>query len=439
MDTLNINKRKILILGFAREGQSVYKYLRAATNNKIAIFDEKIQSSLNSSANEIITKDKNLDLFLGKKIESYKNVFCEYDLWIKSAGIPNKIISCPEDVLVTSSTNIFFEKCPGKIIGITGTKGKSTTSSLIYEILKSAGEKVILVGNIGTPCLDFLDKIDKETLVVFELSSHQLSTLKKSPHIAVFLNIYPEHLDYYDSMDDYVLAKSNITKFQSKNDFLIYNAKDVLVSEIARRSQAVLLPFGDFEISSYKSNLLGDFNQRNIEAALKVAGLLQIPQNISEKAIALFCPLKHRLENIGTFKNITFYNDSLATIPEATINALYAINGDLDTLILGGYNRKLSYKKLAEKILKSKIRNLIFFPTTGQLIWQEIIKLNPKGAEIYRHFNVSAMEDAVKLAYVYTRKNKVCLLSCASASFNLFKDYVDRGDQFKKFVEKLGK
>jgi UDP-N-acetylmuramoylalanine--D-glutamate ligase len=437
---MKINKyhgQKKLILGFAREGQSAYRYLRKLTDEKIGVFDCKKLSDLDKGAQTIIKEDKNLDLYLGQELRKTIHDLKQFRQWIKSAGIPNTQI--PKVIQnLTSPTNIFFDKCKGVIVGITGTKGKSTTSSLIYSILKKAGKKTILVGNIGTPCLDYLDEIEKDTIVVFELSSHQLSLLKKSPAVAVLLNIYPEHLDYYTTMDEYVNAKSKITAYQGVSDYLIYNENDLRVRKIALQSKASKISFGKDPITPYQTSLLGDFNQRNIEAAAKAARIFGVLEGDISNAVLNFSALKHRLEGVGEFQGITFYNDSLATIPEATIQAIDALGDKVQTIILGGYERKLSYIKLAEKLVLCKIRNFILFPTTGQRIWQEIIKLDSNYEINHFRFDVNTMEEAVRIAYKFTSKNHICLLSCASASFNLFLDYVDRGNQFKKYVEKIG-
>lgn len=441
MKIADLEKKKILITGFAREGLSTLKFLRKYFPKKrIGVFDEKTLTELEPLNQKFLSDDKNLDLYLGTNLT---DLFNKYDLIIKSAGIPNKII--PDEVLAktTSQTQIFFEEFEGVIIGVTGTKGKSTTASLIYEILKISGKKTVLLGNIGLPPLDQWENITKDTIVVFELSSHQLSTNKKSPHVAVLLNIYEEHLDYYKSFSDYVEAKAQITKYQTKDDYLVYNQDDKLVNSIAQKSLAQKVPFGQEELKNpttkiLETKLLGEFNRLNIMAATKVAGIFKVSEKDIQTAVRNFMPLEHRLELVVSYKQITFYNDSLATIPQATIVALDTLGEKVETIILGGFDRRVDYKNLARRLLNSSVKNLILFPTTGEKIWLEMTKLDKNATNKFQHFFVDNMKEAVRIAYKHTGPTKICLLSCASTSFNLFKDYRDRGNQFKKYVREFG-
>jgi len=264
---------------------------------------------------------------------------------------------------------------------------------------------------------------------VYELSSHQLYNLKKSPQIAIFLNIYPEHLDYYKNFREYVRAKANIARYQTKDDYLVFNSGDKLVREIAKKSKAKKIP------------IKGKYYSLNKAAAKAVGKIFKIPQKIIQKAIREFKPLPHRLELVGNYKRITFYNDALSTIPETAILAMEALGKRVQTIFLGGFDRKINFKKLAKFILKNKnIKNLILFPTTGEKIWKEILKLNTglTRVKLPKHFFVNNMPEAVKLAYENTQKGKICLLSCASTSFSIFRDYKEKGNLFKKYVKKQG-
>lgn len=437
-----LKNKKILLVGFAREGISSLNFLRRHfPKSKIGIFDQKKLSDLDQKAQKLIKKDKNLTLFLAQKdFGELKNIAKDFDFIIKSAGIPNKLLPLGIENKLTTQTAIFFDNFSGPIVGITGTKGKSTTSSLIYQIIKTSGKKTILLGNIGAPCLDYLEKIDKSTICVFEISSHQLSTLTKSPSISVILNIYPEHLDYYPNIESYIEAKANITKFQTPKDFLIYNNDDNHVRKIAAKSRAKRISFNQItaEKIKWKTNLEGPANKLNILAASLVGKILKIKPSITKKAIANFKPLPHRLEKVGEYKGITFYNDSLSTIPEATVSALQSLGSKIETLIAGGFDRGIDFKPAARAIIKSKIKNLILFPTTGKKIWQEILKNAPKAEKKYQYLFTAKMKDAVQFSYDHTKAGKICLLSSASPSFGVFKDYADRGNQFKKWVRFYG-
>jgi len=418
MDLNKLKDKQILILGFGREGRDNFWFLRKIFPKKIlGIADQKkIQISKSKFPKTIWHLGKN-----------YLQALKYYDAIIKSPGIPKKIIApfIKNKQKITSQTDIFLENCPGKVIGVTGTKGKSTTASLIYKILKAEGIKAHLVGNIGKPALQPLFSATSKDVYVYELSSHQLMNIKKSPHISVILNIFPEHLDYYRNFKEYVRVKSNITRYQGRKDYLIYNSGNNIVRKIAQKSKAKKIP------------IKGEFSILNKRAAIEVGRIFNIPEKKILKAVNNFKALPHRLEFVDTYKGIKFYNDSLATIPEATILAIETLGKDLQTIILGGFDRGQDFKNLAKIILKSKIGNLILFPTTGQRIWRETEKKRVKNTP--RYFFVDNMEDAVKLAYEYTQRGRICLLSPASASFNLFKDYEERGNLFKKLVRKFAK
>jgi len=438
-----LKNKKVLILGFEREGMDNFRFLRKVFPEKIlGIADQLEFGQLSEKAQKLIQDEKCsrlIRLHLGR---NYLKALKNYDVIIKSPGIPFKELSKSDfDYLkkITTQTEIFFDNCPGKIVGITGTKGKSTTASLIYKILKRGGTKAHLVGNIGKPVLNLLFSATPNDVYIYELSSHQLYNLKKSPHIAVFLNIYQEHLDYYRNFNEYVRAKANITRYQNENDYLVYNSQDKIVREIAKKSKAKKIPIpANYEfLMNIRIPLVGKFNLKNIMAAVAVGKIFGLPPLKIAKTIENFKPLPHRLEYIGIHKGIKFYNDSLSTIPETTIAALDGLGNNVETIFLGGFDRGISFKNLAKRILKSKIKNLILFPATGERIWREIVSLKRKNK--FRAFLVQNMKDAVKLAYQYTRKGKICLLSCASTSFSIFRDYKEKGNLFKKYVKKFAK
>ncbi len=417
----DLKGKKILILGLGREGRDNFRFLRKIFPGKVLGIGDR-----NENVKCQMSSVKNVKWHLGK---NYLKVLKNYDVIIKSPGIPFKlpeIQKARKAGKITSQTEIFFENCPGKIIGVTGTKGKSTTASLIYQILKQGGVKAHLVGNIGKPVLSLLFKAKPDDVYIYELSSHQLYNLKKSPQIAILLNIYPEHLNYYKDFKEYAAAKANITLYQNKNDYLIFNPRDKIVSKIAKKSKAKKIP------------IKGKYYSLDKEAAKAVGKIFKIPSKVISRAIREFKYLPHRLELVRTFKGITFYNDALATIPEATMGAMEALGNKVETIMLGGFERNINFTKLAKKVLESKIKNVILFPTTGERIWKNILKL-ARNRGMPRHFFVDNMKDAVNLAYQHTKKGKICLLSTASPSFSIFKDYKEKGNLFKKYVKKYGK
>lgn len=408
-----LKDKKILILGFGREGQDTFRFLRKFFSKKVIGIADQKQFSISNF------KFSKIKWHLGK---DYLKFLKNYDIIIKTPGIPLKILPKREIKKITSQTKIFFENCPGKIIGIAGTKGKSTTASFIYQTLKQGGIKTHLIGNIGKPVLSFLLKKNKETDVyVYELSSFQLMNLKKSPQVAVLLNSYPDHLDWHKDFDEYLQANANITRYQTEKDFLIYNSQDKLIRKIAKKSRAKKIAIGQ-KVKYY---------DLNIAAVKTVVKIFKI------KPLKKYTFLPHRLEFIGKLKGIEFYNDSLSVIPETTIEALNFLGDKVETLILGGFDRGLDFKKLAKRILKSKVKTLIFFPVTGKKIWQSLMGL--RNPSIINNFFVENMKEAIKLAYQYTSRGKICLLSPASPSFGIFKDYRERGNLYKKYVKKYSR
>ncbi len=399
---------KILILGFAREGQSTYNFLH-----------KKFPYLQIDHVDQIDNPNYLLE------IRNYKLV-------IKTPGIsphkPEIIAAKKAGIIFTSHMQIFFEVCPSKnTIGVTGTKGKSTTTSLIYHVLKDHFPTV-LVGNIGKPALDYLDEITPETWVVCELSSYQLLDLTVSPHIAVLQNIYPDHLDYHNDFEEYKNAKLNITKYQTTSDYLITRP------DIQTKAKKILITPEPIE-----SQLLGEHNLYNIKPSIIIGELLGIPRQFILNSIKLFQPLETRLELVAEKNNIKFYADTLATIPEATIAAIDTLHPT--TLIAGGHDRHQNYEELAKKIISSGIKTLILFPITGERIWQEVQK-HLEGAKHLRGGRTDSpevkftgsMPEAVKLAFEYTPKNSVCLLSPAAPSFTLFKDY---RDEYQQYVDNI--
>jgi len=434
-----IKNKKVLILGFGLEGSSTLSFLRANFPQKIlGVADFLPFEKIPKNYQKIIKKDNFLKLHFGKKyLEALKN----YEIIIKSPGIPWQVLKpyLKKNQRITSQTEIFLEEFPGLTIGVTGTKGKSTTAALIYHLLKKAGFRVVLTGNIGKPMLSFLQKNKKFDLAVMELSSHQLFKIKKSPHFAVLLNIFPEHLDYYSSFKEYLDAKAAITKYQTEKDYLFFDAQNNIVKKIAQKSKAQKIPLKTDKIKKIIISQKIPLNLlylKNITAAFEVCRALKVPPEKIITFLKSFKPLKHRLELVGTFQGITFYNDSLSTIPQTTMAAIKTLGKKVETLILGGFDRGVSFKELAEFIVKRKhLKNIIFFPESGKRIWREIQKLKEKIS--FEPYFVKDMKECVQIAYKKTGKNKICLLSPASPSFGLFKNYQERGNLFKRYIFKL--
>ena len=474
MKLAELRDKSILILGLGREGRSSWEYLRAAFPEKtLGLADQLPLEKLSREIAEWIAQDPRLRLHLGA---DYLASLSEYEVVVKSPGIPVALPAYREAVRtgmqITSHTALFFANFPGTVVGITGTKGKSTTAALLHSMLDRSFPGTLLAGNIGIPALDLVSQATRKHICVYELSSHQLGGLRQSPHIAVLLNIVPEHLDYYESFEQYVAAKQNITRYQTADDLLVYDADYSLPSEIASRSQAQTVACSLEKPSSkgcflsgewivYRSAtgeekvaatgdvpLLGKFNLRNVVAAVAASRLAGVPAGEIAQAIREFRPLEHRLERVGAYNGVTYYNDAIATVPEATIAALDALDedaldaldemaalgGDVETVLLGGTDRHLDFSQLAKRLIESAVKTLILFPPTGERIWRALCEQGPAQSFRPQHFFVESMEQAVTLAKRHTAHGKICLHSPASPSVGLFRDFRERGELFKRLV-----
>jgi UDP-N-acetylmuramoylalanine--D-glutamate ligase len=463
MKLAQLRDKSLLVLGLGLEGCSALRFLRSQfPQARLAAADKSPFEQLSSAARALLEQDPLIQRRLGP---DYLAALGDYDIVVKSPGIPVILPQYQQAVRagkpVTSSTAIFFANFPGLTVGITGTKGKSTTSSLIAAILRRQFPDTLLLGNIGSPALDVLPELieKRDTVVVFELSSHQLEGLRQSPHIAVLLNVVPEHLDYYSSFEEYIAAKENIASHQGALDWLVFDADHEIPQRVAAASRAKRVPVSSREprdggcfvfddwiacaspgrqpeviIRLDEIPLLGEFNRINVAAAVAVGRVLGVPSASIAEAVREFQPLPHRLERVGEFGGITYYNDSISTVPEATVGALDALAGGVETVLLGGHDRHLDYGVLAEGLLRRRVKTVILFPPTGQRIWQSVRECDPAAAAAMKHFFVESMEEAVRLAKQHTSPGKICLLSPASPSFGLFRDYRERGDRFKALV-----
>ncbi|MDD2376082.1 MAG: UDP-N-acetylmuramoyl-L-alanine--D-glutamate ligase [Clostridia bacterium] len=443
-----LDGKKILILGYSREGKSTYNFIRNRFKNiKISILDYNIIDKID---------DENVEVYCDNEYEEY---FKRFDLVIKSPGVSIKreLYDKYKEKIV-SQTSIFLEYSKNIVIGITGTKGKSTTSSLIHHIFKSCNLDSKLVGNIGTPILSEINDIKDSTVIVFEMSSHQLQYITKSPKIAVLLNIYEEHLDYYESFNEYIVSKENIYKFQNENDILIYNSssKNINIDNILKVGQRRLPVYINndnikedyyinikgneiifcidekksiINIKDIKTNLTGEHNLYNIVIALAVSNEIGLEIKDILDSISSFKGLEHRMEYVGKYNGINFYNDSIATIPEATICAIKSL-GKVDTIIIGGKDRGVNYSELVKFLVNSKINKILLIAESGRRIYDLLDENNN------RYIYAENLENATQLSKLNTPKNGTCLLSPASASYGYYKNFEERGKLFKELVKK---
>ncbi|MBP3761264.1 MAG: UDP-N-acetylmuramoyl-L-alanine--D-glutamate ligase [Ruminococcus sp.] len=427
--------KKICILGFGREGKSTYRILtQYCTPSEIAVSD------LNPVDREKNSIPDNIEIITG---ENYQDCLDNYDIVFKSPGIV--LEKSPDDLkcLVSSETQVFFEVFREQIIGITGTKGKSTVTSLIYHILKESGKDAYIAGNIGIPVFDIVENLTDESIVVCELSCHQLEYMTVSPEKAIFLNLYEEHLDHYGTMEKYYNAKKNIYLHQKEYDMLLINS-DIVPNEnyqwylytISNQNPDAEIYVHDgiishdgeeYIIPTDKIKLLGIHNHYNIAVAYW-ATMFYIEEDEFTKALCTFNPLAHRLEYVGTVNDIRWYDDSISTACATAIEAVKSIP-NAGTILIGGMDRGIDYSSLVD-FLKDTDINVICMETSGKRVFDML----PKSERI---FYVPHLDDAVKLANDITPKGKSCVLSPAAASYGIFKNFEERGDVFKSLVKNL--
>jgi len=422
----------LVILGFGREGEASYSLLRRYFPEKhLFISDSREDIRLSP----LLKEDSEVTLMTGP---DYMLNIERFDYILRSPGIRmnNRVPLIPAEK-ITSQTDLFLQAFAPQVIGVTGTKGKSTTASLIHHILKTAGEDSVLVGNIGNPAFHYIERIRPETRVVFELSSHQLEYTQCSPHISVILNLFQEHLDAYSGYLEYQLAKINIAKHQRPGDFLIYHADDPLVlkhvTDLGERGGLIPFSLKDSTVGKIHQDrfLRGDHNLKNIMASIAVVRLLGVSAEAIEDGIATFKGLEHRLEYVGHYHGIHFYNDSIATIPEACMEAINAIP-KVDTLVAGGFDRGIDYSGLAAFILGSQVTNLILVGAAGKRIGLGIEALGKHAKKIYY---INRFDYFYEIALRETRPGYSCLLSPAAASYDEFKNFEERGIRFRELVK----
>lgn len=437
--TLN---KSVLILGFGREGKSTLRFIQKYFPRLIVGIADK---DLSLDAKDCQGVDEE-NLFFGP---DYLECICRFDVVIKSPGIrisdyKTKFI----DKTWLSQSGLFLEQYHRQIIGVTGTKGKSTTSSIIFHILKNAKRKTMLVGNIGQPPFDLIEEIETGTFIVFELSANQLEYAETSPHVAVLLNLFPEHLDYFGSSERYFASKMKIALFQHEDDILVFDSGNQNIIERLAEAplNSTLMPFqlldehaicslpDDFlgKISTVNKNLKGRHNLKNIVAASMVCLLAGVSEEEIVIAIGTFLPLEHRLEFVGNFCGIDFINDSISTIPESTIEAVKTIH-NIHTLILGGFDRGIEYGALLGFLVEKSVDRVIFTGPAGKRMMDDFMKIKGDRQQTIFVESIMTMSNLLKL----TPTGKACVLSPAASSYDQFKDFEDRGRAFKKMAENL--
>jgi UDP-N-acetylmuramoylalanine--D-glutamate ligase len=419
-----LSDQQILIAGYGREGQSTHRLLGCLLPNNDA---------------DVAHNDEEIVTLLGKK---------KYDLIIKSPGIPTMKFEglCELDTL-TSQTDLFLQVYGDQTIGVTGTKGKSTTTSLIHYVLSHGlcqSAHALLAGNIGIPLFDILDQLDERSIVVAELSCHQLENIHRAPHIGVILNLYQEHLDHYHDYRGYQLAKMRMMLEQQAGDHCFYctDSDDLtrVVEEFKPVMSTTLHPYSIEDAhqagaDTLQTTLKGDHNVSNIFVAKQICELMGVSNRQFEEALAMFQGLPHRLELVGTYHGITFYNDSISTIPQATIAAMKALP-NVETLILGGYDRGIDYGKIISLLVFATegLHNVAFVGEAGRRILKELGCTHHGLPDRIAVLQEDDYKKVVDWCFRVTTSGKTCLLSPAAASYDSFKNFEERGETFKQLV-----
>jgi len=425
---------RIAIAGYGLEGESNYRYWAADDSNELTIVDQRQPDRELPSGTKVIIGDDATEHLYG------------FDMVIRTAGLaPRKIRT---DGKVWSATNEFFAKCPAPIIGVTGSKGKGTTASLIASILERSGRNVWLLGNIGVPSLDVLGDIQQSDIVVYELSSFQLWDLEKSPHIAVVLFIEQEHLDVHMDMNEYVAAKANITRYQGEGDILVYNQGNEYAKSIASGSGAQLIGYPDMTTahvadgsfyygeqiicSTDTLQLVGEFNQYNACAAIDAIWSFTDDTDIITAGLAAFTGLPHRLQFVREVGDVRYYDDSIATTPTAAIAALRSFEQP-KVIILGGSSKGSDFTELGKELTRHDVQAILIGAEAENIA----AVCKAAGFSGFEIMDEPTMPKIVARAQKLSKSGGVVLLSPSSASFGLFKNYADRGEQFVAAVNAL--
>jgi UDP-N-acetylmuramoylalanine--D-glutamate ligase len=428
--------KNIAILGFGKEGESTYNFIRKYLDIELTIIDKvDVRNKIN---------DDKVKVIYG---ENYLDNLDKYDLVIKSPGI-SLIDIDTTNINITSGLELVLKYFKGLSIGITGTKGKSTTTTLIYDIIKNQDDNTYLVGNIGIPILDEVEKYNDKTNLIIEMSSHMLEYMKTSPRIGLILNLYQDHLDHDKTVEHYHHNKLNIFKYQTSSDIAIYNLDNNYLKEYMANNKYLAKTYSISTTTNssiyYKDNkyyykdtliydttdfrhLIGNYNISNIVFALTAIYLGGYDLDKAREVVRNFKPVDYRMMKIDTIDNVTYYSDTLSTIPMGTISGIEALD-NVSTLIFGGMDRGIDYEEFIDYLNKSKIKHFICMPTTGYKIGKML-----QDKDVYYS---ETLEEAVKTAIKVTDKNSICLLSPAASSYEYFKNYKEKADKYREYIYK---
>lgn len=457
----NIRNKKIMFCGI---GRSNLPFIDSLTqkNIHVKVYDSKQECNLDAKLVKQLKENKFIDLRLhDESVWQEKN-----DVIIRTPGMNffcDKLLKAAEKgAIITSEMEIFFDVCPCPIIGITGSDGKTTVSTLIYKMLKSEGITTHLGGNIGSPLLTKVPKMKKSDIAVVELSSFQLISMRRSPEIAVVTNISPNHLDVHKDMAEYINAKKQILLHQNAFSKAVLNfdnpetrkmkditrAKTIFFSRLNKLENGVWLDdSGNIVMSDGKNDKIiintseikipGYHNIENYMTAIAAVSDFVSPEKIKETANSFF-GVEHRIEFVGKINGVTYYNDSIASTPNRTIKGVLSLFDKKIILIAGGYDKNIPFDSLAEKIT-DKVSSLILLGKTSDKIEAEILKSKNYKENNPKIIKVNSMQQAVETASNISSPGDIVALSPACASFDLYKDFEERGNHFKSLVKSIEK
>ena len=451
-----LKNKKVAIIGLGVSNSPLIDYMYKMNAN-ITVFNNKTEDKIDKSILQKIEQYK-IEKHFG---ENYLSNLKDFDIIFKSPSVRPDLPEIQEEVKkgakLTSEIELVIELSPCKTIAVTGSDGKTTTTALIYEILKNK-YKCFLGGNIGIPLFTKIQEIKPEDIVVLELSSFQLMTMKKSPDIAVVTNITPNHLDIHKSYQEYIEAKTNIFKNQNEDNKLVLNYDNEITREFSKQAPGKVVFFSSKEklengviyddgtvkivedglrrhvLKLKDTKLRGKHNAENICAAIAATnGLVDIETQI--KAITNFEGVAHRIEFVREINGSKWYNDSIASSPTRTIAGLNSFEEEI-ILIAGGYDKHLDYEPIAEPIL-NKVKTLILMGQTAEKIFGVVKQKKEEQNKQINIYKVKTLEEAIEKAKENAKPNQVVLFSPASASFDMFKNFEERGNKFKELVKKL--
>jgi len=463
---LNLSGRKVVILGLARQGTALARFL-AQVGAEVTVSDRQGEAALADYLTELA--DLPIRYVLG---EHPLSLLDKADLLCLSGGVPVDVPIVVEaqrrGIPLSNDAQLFLERCQAPVIGITGSAGKTTTTALVGEMCRVAGMRTWVGGNIGNPLIADLDEIGPDDWVVMELSSFQLEVMTVSPHVAAVLNITPNHLDRHKTMDAYVAAKRNIVAHQKSEDFALLGYDDADTRAMALETAAHLLWFSggaEVEDGAFKTNgeltlrlggldrvicqasevrLRGRHNLLNVLAACALAGVAGVPVEAMQRVVTTFTGVEHRLELVRELNGVQWYDDSIATAPERSLAALRSFEEPI-MLLAGGCDKKLPWDEFAAETVR-RVYHLVTFGEAGPMIArvvEERLSAAPplsiplggmKGGRLEGVTQVETLEEAVEVAARLTRPGEVVLLSPGATSFDAFRDFAERGDRFKELV-----